>query len=66
MSEEYIARCKEFQKACLEVRKQYRRGLRSEESARKAFAQITASNFGVCSGIYRELWLQDFDPCFED
>ena len=66
MSEEYIARCKEFQNACLEVRKQYRMGLRSEESARKAFAQITASIFGGCSGIYRELWLQDFDPCFED
>lgn len=66
MSEEYIAQCKEFQSACLEVRKQYRRGLRSEESARKAFAQITASIFGGCSGIYRELWLQDFEPCFED
>lgn len=66
MSENYIAQCKEFQCACLEVRKQYHRGLRSEESARKAFAQITASIFGGCSGIYRELWLQDFEPCFED
>ena len=66
MSENYIAQCKEFQEACLEVRKQYRRGLRSEESARKAFAQITASIFGGYSGIYQELRLQDFEPCFED
>ena len=66
MTENYIAQCKEFKEACLEVRKQYRRGFRSEESARKAFAQITAEIFGGCSGIYRELWLQDFEPCFED
>ena len=66
MSEEYIAQCKEFQEACLEVRTKYRRGLMSEEDARKAFAQITASIFGGCTGIYRELWLQDFEPCFED
>lgn len=66
MSENYIAQCKEFQSACLEVRKQYRRGLRSEEDARKAFAQITATIFGGCSGIYRELCLQGFEPCFED
>ena len=66
MSEEYIAQCKEFQGACLEVRKQYRRGLVSEKDARKAFAQVTASIFGGCSGIYQELRLQDFEPCFED
>ena len=66
MTEEYIAKCKEFQSACLEVRKQYHRGLRSEESARKAFAQITASIFGGYSGIFQELRLQDFDPCFDD
>ena len=66
MSENYIAQCKEFQEACLEVRTQYRRGLVSEKDARKAFAQITASIFGGCSGIYQELRLQDFEPCFED
>lgn len=66
MSENYIAQCKEFQEACSVVRKKYRRGLMSEEEATKQFAQITASIFGGCSGIYRELWLQDFEPCFED
>ena len=66
MSEEYIAQCKEFQGACLEVRKQYRRGLVSEEDARKAFAQVTASIFGCYTAIYNELSLQDFEPCFED
>ena len=66
MSEEYIAQCKEFQGACLEVRTQYRRGLVSEKDARKAFAQVTAEIFGGCSGIYQELRLQDFEPCFED
>lgn len=66
MSEEYIAQCKEFKEECAIIRKQYRRGLMSEEGARKAFAQVTASIFGGCSGIYRELWLQDFEPCFED
>lgn len=66
MSEEYIAQCKEFKEACLEVRKQYRRGLRSEEDARKAFAQVTAEIFGCYTTIYNELRLQDFEPCFED
>ena len=66
MSEEYIAQCKEFQSACLEVRTKYRRGLVSEEGARKAFAQITASIFGCYTAIYNELRLQDFEPCFED
>ena len=66
MTENYIAQCEEFRKACLEVRTKYHRGLVSEEDARKAFAQVTASIFGGCSGIYRELWLQDFEPCFED
>lgn len=66
MSENYIAQCKEFQCACLEVRKQYHRGLMSEEDARKAFAQITASIFGCYTAIYNELRLQDFEPCFED
>ena len=66
MSEEYIAQCKEFREECAIIRKQYRRGLRSEESARKAFAQVTAEIFGGYSGIYQELRLQDFEPCFED
>ena len=66
MSEEYIAQCKEFQEACLEVRTNYRRGLVSEEDAIKAFAQITASIFGCYTAIYNELRLQDFEPCFED
>ena len=62
MSEEYIAQCKEFREECAIIRKQYRRGLRSEESARKAFAQVTAEIFGGYSGIYQELRLQDFEP----
>lgn len=66
MSEEYIAQCKEFQSACLEVRTKYRRGLMSEECAKKAFAQVTASIFGCYTTIYNELSLQDFEPCFED
>ena len=66
MSENYIAQCKEFREECDTIRKQYRRGLISEDGARKAFAQVTAEIFGGCSGIYRELWLQDFEPCFED
>ena len=66
MSEEYIAQCKEFRESCAIIRKQYRRGLISEDGSRKAFAQVTAEIFGGCSGIYRELWLQDFEPCFED
>ena len=66
MSEEYIAQCKEFREECATIRKQYRRGLRSEEDARKAFAQVTAEIFGGYSGIYQELRLQDFEPCFED
>lgn len=66
MLEEYNAQCKEFQEACLVVRTKYRRGLMSEEGARKAFAQITASIFGCYTAIYHELSLQDFEPCFED
>ena len=66
MSEEYIAQCKEFRESCAIIRKQYRRGLRSEEDAKRAFAQVTAEIFGGCSGIYQELRLQDFEPCFED
>ena len=66
MSEEYIAQCEEFRKACLEVRTNYRRGLMSEECARKAFARVTASIFGCYTAIYNELRLQDFEPCFED
>ena len=66
MTENYIAQCEEFRKACLEVRTKYRRGLMSEEDARKAFAQVTASIFGCYTAIYNELRLQDFEPCFED
>ena len=66
MTEEYIAQCKEFKEECATIRKQYRRGLRSEESARKAFAQVTAEIFGCYTAIYNELRLQDFEPCFED
>ena len=66
MTENYIAQCEEFQSACLGVRKQYRRGLVSEEDARKAFAQITASIFGCYTAIYNELNMQDFEPCFDD
>ena len=66
MSEEYIAQCKEFQNACLEVRTKYHRGLISEDDARKAFARVTASIFGCYTAIYNELRLQDFEPCFED
>ena len=66
MSEEYIAQCREFRKACVIIRTKYRRGLVSEEGARKAFAQVTASIFGCYTAIYNELRLQDFEPCFED
>lgn len=66
MSEEYIADCEEFSKECAVVRKKYRRGLISEHDAVVAFAEITACIFGGASGIYHELWLQDFEPCFED
>lgn len=66
MTDDYFAQCKEFKEACSVVRKNYRRGLVSEEYARKAFAQITALTFGCGAAIYRELFLQDFDPCFED
>ena len=66
MSEEYIAQCKEFREECAIIRKQYRRGLISEDGSRKAFAQVTASIFGCYTAIYNELRLQDFEPCFED
>ena len=66
MSEEYIARCKEFRETCVTIRTNYRRGLVSEEDARKAFAQVAAEIFGEYSSIYQELRLQDFEPCFED
>lgn len=66
MTENYIAQCEEFRKACLEVRIKYRMELVSEDDARKAFAQVTASIFGCCTAIYNELNMQDFEPCFED
>ena len=66
MSEEYIAQCEKFRKACLKVRTKYRSGLVSEEDAKKTFAQVTASIFGCYTAIYNELRLQDFEPCFED
>lgn len=66
MSENYIAQCEKFREECATIRKQYRRGLRSEEDARKAFAQVTAEIFGCYTAIYNELRLQDFEPCFED
>ena len=65
MLENYIAQCKEFRKACVIIRTKYRRGLVSEEDARKAFAQVTASIFGCYTAIYNELNMQDFEPCFE-
>lgn len=66
MNEEYMKDCEKYQKMCTNVRRNYRRGLISEHDVIKAFAQITACIFGGCSGIYRELCLQDFAPCFED
>lgn len=66
MSDEYIAQCKEFQKECLVVRTKYCRGLITEDDARKAFAQITASIFGCFTAIYNELCMQNFEPCFEN
>ena len=42
MSKNYIAQCKEFQSACLEVRTKSRRGLMREEDAEKAFTKVTA------------------------
>ena len=66
MTENYIAQCKEFSEKCATIRTKYRRGLVSEEDARKAFAQVTASIFGCYTAIYNELRLQDFEPCFED
>lgn len=66
MSDEYISDCNKFQSECAIVRRNYRRGLISEHDAIKAFAQITACIFGGCSSIYHELWLQDFEPCFEN
>lgn len=58
--------CNEFQSKCMVVRRKYRRGLITEHEAIKAFAQITSFIFGGYSSIYHELWLQDFEPCFED
>ena len=66
MTKNYITQCEEFREACVTIRTKYHRGLMSEECARKAFAQITASIFGCYTTIYNELRLQDFEPCFED
>lgn len=42
----------------------YNIGVFSKEYARNKFAHLYAETFGVCSSVYREMMLCDFEECF--
>lgn len=42
----------------------YNIGVFSKEYARNKFAYLYAETFGVCSSIYREMRLCNFEECF--
>lgn len=47
------------------IRLAYSIGVFSREYARNKFALLYANTFGAASGIYMEMCLSDFEPCFE-
>lgn len=55
---------KKFRQKLESIKLAYNIGVFSKEYARNKFANLYAETFGVCSGIYREMRLGDFEECF--
>ena len=57
---------RKFTQELYSIRLAYAIGVFSYEYARNKFAHLYAETFGVCSGIYREMQLSNWQPCFEE
>lgn len=55
-----------FQQDKYSIRLAYEINVFSKEYAKRKFAKLYADTFGIFSGIYRELNMDEFEECFID